>query len=373
MTHDWRPGAQTTRAGHPLRRGRPLTIVGALTTAAGVLLLVWVIVAVGSAEIWSGLRQIGWGLLVIVALGGLRFGARAIAWVLCLDPPHRLPFGDALGAVIAGDALGNVIPLGPLVSEPTKAAFVRARVPLTPALTALAIENVLYTLSVAAMIAAGLIALLFRFELPAELREFSVIGIGAISALFAFALWLSWRQPAVLSRVLGAVLRSSAAQNDDEIRNEARDAERRLSRIDRARAVEEQIYTFVGRRGVAIVPVVGAELTFHALGVLEAHVTLWMLQGTPPTLTTSFILETVNRLITVVFKFIPLQIGVNEAGTALLTQVLGLGALPGTTVGIVRRLRMLCWTLAGTALFFKRGLTTRRVLEDAELSASGKA
>jgi Lysylphosphatidylglycerol synthase TM region len=373
VTHDWRPGAQTTRTGHPVRRGRPLTIVGALTTAAGVLLLVWVIVAVGSAEIWSGLRQIGWGLLVIVALGGLRFGARAIAWTMCLDPPHRLPFGDALGAVIAGDALGNVIPLGPLVSEPTKAAFVRARVPLMPALTALAIENVLYTLSVAAMIAAGLIALLFRFELPAELRGFSVIAIGAISALFAFALWLSWRQPAVLSRVLGAVLRSSAAQNDDEIRNEARDAKRRLSRIDRARAVEEQIYTFVGRRGVAIVPVVGAELTFHALGVLEAHVTLWMLQGTPPTLTTSFILETVNRLITVVFKFIPLQIGVNEAGTALLTQVLGLGALPGTTVGIVRRLRMLCWTLAGTALFFKRGLTTRRVLEDAELSASGKA
>ena len=54
-----------------------------------------------------------------------------------------------------GDALGNLTPLGPLVSEPAKAAFVRGRVPLGPALTALAIENMLYTLSVAAMIAAG--------------------------------------------------------------------------------------------------------------------------------------------------------------------------------------------------------------------------
>jgi Lysylphosphatidylglycerol synthase TM region len=364
----------------PDRPRRPLTTVGALTTAAGVLLLVWVVISVGSAEVWSGLRQIGWGLLIIVILGGLRFAARATAWLLCLEPPHRLSFPHALAAVIAGDALGNVIPLGPLVSEPTKAAFVREQVPLTPALTALAIENVLYTLSVAAMIAAGLIALLFRFELPGELREVSEIAVGAIVVLFGVALWLSWRQPAVLSRALRVMSRRRAPEHERNRDPETtmgpereRDHPGQHSRIRRVRAIEEQIYTFVSRRGMATVPVISSELAFHALGVLEAHVTLWMLQGHPPALTTSFILETVNRLITVVFKFIPLQLGVNEAGTALLTQVLGLGALPGTTVGIVRRLRMVCWTLVGTVLFFRRGLTTRRILEDVELGASGKA
>src|SRR4029434_1391857 len=109
--------------------------------------------------------------------------------------------------------------LGPLVGEPAKAAFVRGRVALAPAVTALAIENVLYTLSgaamiaacmgalrlapavtalaienvlytlsAAAMIAAGMVALLFRFELPSAIRDVGEIAIAATIALFAIAL-----------------------------------------------------------------------------------------------------------------------------------------------------------------------------------------
>ena len=63
-----------------------------------------------------------------------------------------------------------------------------ASVPLAPALTALAIENVLYTLSAAAMIAAGMIALLFRAELPAQLRGVSESGT-------CRACWLFSRSP----------------------------------------------------------------------------------------------------------------------------------------------------------------------------------
>ena len=50
---------------------------------------------------------------------------RAAAWSLCVEPPHRLPLGEAFAAVVCGDALGNLTPLGPLVGEPAKAAFVR--------------------------------------------------------------------------------------------------------------------------------------------------------------------------------------------------------------------------------------------------------
>jgi hypothetical protein len=65
--------------------------------------------------------------------------------------------------------------------------------------------------------------------------------------------------------------------------------------------------------------------------------------------------------------------GVNEAGSALLTQVLGLGAAAGTTLAIVRKVRMLCWTAVGTVLLFHHGLSARRVLEDAELSVPRQA
>jgi hypothetical protein len=42
----------------------------------------------------------------------------------------------------------------------------------------------------------------------------------------------------------------------------------------------------------------------------------------------AMVLETVNRVITVVFKFVPLRVGVDEAGSALLTAALGLGPAP---------------------------------------------
>src|SRR3954451_16713635 len=105
--------------------GRSSTTVGVLATAGGLLLFVWWIRRIGLDDIRAGFAQIGWGLLGIVALGGLRFALRAVAWMLSVDPPHRLPFAQAFAPVIAGDAFGNLLPLGPLVSEPTKAAFVR--------------------------------------------------------------------------------------------------------------------------------------------------------------------------------------------------------------------------------------------------------
>jgi lysylphosphatidylglycerol synthase-like protein len=327
-----------------------MTLAGAVTTLAGLALFAWLIWYIGPDEIWAGFRQIGWGLVAIVAIGGLRFAARAAAWQRCLEPPHRLRFFDAFAAVVSGDALGNLTPLGPIVGEPAKAAFVRARVPIGAALTALAIENLLYTLSVAAMIAAGSIALLLRANVAAPLRSAGEIAIGGVFALYLAALWTMWRRPAVLSRALAVAARMTSSGTLG-------------GRVAKVRALEDQVYTFASRRRHALVPLGALELAFHALGVLEVHVTLWLLLGAWPPVLTSFILETINRLITVVFKPVPMQVGVNEAGTTLVTQMLGLEPRLGLTLGVVRRARILFWMLVGTMLLVRHGLSARRVLD----------
>ena len=110
-------------------------------------------------------------------------------------------------------------PLGPLVGEPAKIACVRGRVPVAVALTALAIENVIYTLSVAAMIAAGAIALLFvssaglrgGVDLPPRVRELSEVAIAGIVVLFAAAVWVMWRRPAVIGTLFPAGRRGRIA------------------------------------------------------------------------------------------------------------------------------------------------------------------
>ena len=341
---------------------RQITAVGLLTAVAGTALFAWLVWTVGPGEIWNGFRRIGWNFGWILLLGGLRFAVRAAAWALCVEPPDRLRFVDAFNAVVCGDAIGNATPLGPIVGEPAKIACVRDRIPVATALTALAIENVFYTLSVAAMIAAGAIALLFAgaeaggIQLPPQLREFSEITVAGIILLFAVAGWVMWRRPAVIDTLLRARRRE-----DGSVRGWA-------SKVDKLRAIEREVFTFASRRRAAVVPLVMLELAFHALGVAEKHLTLWLILPSPPHLLTSFIVETADRLITVAFKFVPFQSGVGEVGTGGVTQILGLGAAPGVTLSIVRKARMGIWSLVGMALLIRRGLTAKRLLEDPELN-----
>src|SRR3990170_419269 len=209
------------------------SLSGVLTGLGGLALLAWMVSSVGVSEIVADVRQVGWTIIAIIAIGGLRFLLRAAAWRMCLDPPHRLSLGDAFAAVICGDTIGNLTPLGPLVGEPAKAAFVRGRV---------------------------------------AIRGVGEAAVAATLLLFALALWMLWRQPALISRALGLAppLRRHAV---------------------RIREIESQIYTFASRHRRALPALAAAEMGFHALGVSEIYLTLWLLNGAPPALVTAFILE----------------------------------------------------------------------------------
>ena len=315
-----------------------------MATALGLVLFAWFVSKVGLGEIWTGLGQVGWGFAVIIALAGLRFATRAIAWSLCLEPPHTLPFPAAFAAVVAGDTVGNLTPLGLFASEPAKAAFVSDRLPLGPAVTALAIENIFYTLSAAAMIGASTIGLLVSFTLPDVVRQAAWIWLVATAVGFMVTALLLWRRPAVVTRALSHVVPKTSRLQD---------------RVGQLHALEDQIYTFVVRRRTVLVPLVATELMFHVLGVLEVHVTWWLIQGAAPPLMTSFIFEGANRLVQVLFKFVPLRTGVDELTTGGFTQMLGLGAALGITLAIVRKIRTIAWMLVGTALLTRRALKRR--------------
>ena len=313
---------------------------GVVTSAVGLALLVWVVMRVGVAEIAIELRQVGWWLVVIIAFGGFRFLLRATAWRLCLDPAHRLGLKDAFAAVICGDAIGNLTPFGPLVGEPAKAAFVRGRIALAPALTALAIENVLYTLSAAAMIAAGMVALLLRFQLPPDVRGVGEIAVAGTFILFIGALWLLWRQPALISRALAL-------------------APPLRKHVDRIKQMEDEIYTFASRHRRALPALAVVEAGFHVLGVAEMYLTLWLLSVTGPTVLYAFLFETANRLITVVFKVVPLRLGVDEVGTAWFATIVGLPYNTGLAIAIIRKVRMVFWAASGGVLLVRQGLSGR--------------
>nr|MCU0257043.1 hypothetical protein [Vicinamibacterales bacterium] len=157
-----------------------LSLTGILWGLAGLALFAITLRQTGVDPILEGIRRVGIGFPAIVALAGARLWIRAKAWTLCTDDPATLPVADAFRAVVAGDALGNLTPLGLLASEPAKAAFVRHRLSLMSALAGITVENLLYTASVAVVIVSGTIALLLTFNVP---RPLQLASVGAMSAV----------------------------------------------------------------------------------------------------------------------------------------------------------------------------------------------
>ncbi len=326
------------------RRRRP-TPGGLLAAALGLALFVYAIRHAGVGAVADGIARLGGAFAAVVALGGLRFAVRAAAWMRCLERGHRLGLRDVFPAVVAGDALGNLTPLGLIVGEPAKAMLLRHREPPGRTLPALAVENLFYTLSAVLVIAGGLAALPFLLQAPGRLWLTTTVVVLALAALLVGAHWV------IRSRVpVGSALLAWLRGRGIAPRLVARGAER-------ARTLEDRMHALYPRGWSRLLPVALLELAFHACAVVEIFLVLSLIGPRHPTLLDAFVLESTNRLIAVVFRFVPLRIGVDEAGTGLVADLLAFGTAAGVTLAIVRKGRMLVWTALGMAALVGRGLS----------------
>lgn len=333
-----------------------VTPFGVISLLLGLALFGYFIKKAGFNEILDGIRRLGAGFLLVIAISAIRQIARSLAWTLCMEPPFKLRFRDAFRARIMGDAIGNILPFaGFLVSEPAKPALIRDRVPLIAGFSALAIENLFYALSVALFIFAGMVAFLLSFTLPKGLRLVSIITLVVISLLVAFGTLLVARRLRFISGGAGFLHRRGLNEKW----------------IEKSRTLEDRIYGFYQSNSSRFFPILLLEACFHLAGVTEIFVTLSFISPDhAPTFLTAFILESVNRVITVVFKFIPLRMGADEAGTGRVAKVLGFTETIGVTLAIIRKGRDVFWAATGMILLLQRGLSLRAVARDAEAAVA---
>jgi hypothetical protein len=335
------------RSAHPpgARERRRVTPGGVAAAVFGAALFALTLRSTGLEEVATSLHSVGWGFLLIVALSGLRLAVRAWAWAICTDAEPGLRMRDTFPAFLTGDALGNLTPLGLFASEATKAVYVRHRVALGDAVSGLTIENLIYTLTVAVVIVCGTIALLFTVQVPRALELSLVIALGGMLLLLLVTGWVVGRQVKVMTGVIDWLHRRSLAP------------QALSGRLEKLRALEDTVYTFHRRHPIRLLLVLGLEAAYHAAGVAEVFVTLaWIVK--PPTLLNAFIFETANRLTNVLFKFVPIRLGVDEAGSSLIGQVLGYSSAQSVTLALVRKVRMLVWTAVGVFFLARRGLAS---------------
>jgi hypothetical protein len=300
-----------------------LTLLGA---AAGSLLFAYALRQAGVSDILDGIRRVGWGLALVLVVGGVRFLLRAECWRLCMPAGTSLSRRQAWSAFLAGDALGNVTPLGLLASEPTKVFLTRHHLATRESVSSLALEALVYTASVGAMLLAGLFVLIATVPLPSLWRW---AAAGAVAACAAAGL-------------LG--LRLLRGTWDEE-----RGARPRWR--ERVSGVRQAVLGFSTRYRGRLWRAFALDLVFHATAVLEIYVTLRWLRGPEQvTLAQAVVFEALNRVVTVAFKFVPFRIGVDEATSGALAPLLALDPAAGVTLAVIRKIRNLFWSGVGLAV-----------------------
>ncbi|HET6958026.1 MAG TPA: lysylphosphatidylglycerol synthase domain-containing protein [Vicinamibacterales bacterium] len=326
--------------GESIAAKRSLRFAALAAGVGGALLFLWSIRAAGASAVRDGVSRIGWWFVVICLLGGIRYVLRAVAWRMCLDDPSRLPLGSAFGAAVMGDALGNVTPFGVLVSEPSKVAFVHRRVGPASAISAVTVENLFYIASVVIVFVCGTAALLLSFDVGVALRRTAYVTLGVAIGFALLVLVTLVRRVRVASALVTML--------------ESWQPLRRLAggRRTDVTAIEDQVFGFASRHPGRLPPLLALEAAYHLTGVLEIWLTVTLIAGAPVAFITAFVLEFVNRTITIAFQFVPMWLGVDEAGTGAVATALQLGGATGVGLALVRKARVVVWTSLGLGLFF---------------------
>ena len=331
---------------------RRLKIAGLILTLGGICLFAYFIYVEGFHEIARDIQRFGLiGFLVILGFYFLRIVSRAWAWKLSTFEPYHLNLRDTITAVIIGESLSALIPLGILISGTAKAVAVRRQVPLVVGLSSVATENLFYSLITSLFLILGTVTFLRTFQLD-EAWVFTLdVLIAIIIAVFLFIVIMVIRQWHFASATCDWLYDHGIGK---------RFLEHGRTHV---RVFENMIYGFYRRYPSRFLPICGLEAIFHVLGVIEAYFILSYLSGFGATWLSSFLLESVSRLILIVFKLIPFLVGVDEAGAQFVTEVLGIGAGVGITLAIIRKGRVLFWTCIGLLLILKRGLSISELAE----------
>jgi hypothetical protein len=301
----------------------------------GVGVLSWLIYSLGWRLILEQARALGGILPVVLVLTGLKYPLQAAGWRVALAPSDRPPWGAAISATIAGDALGYLTWAGALTGEPIKAALSRDRVPVAVGVAAGAVERGLYNLT-----AAGVVLVAWLLLASPEARLSTLLGLALAGAIVAWRARRRRRTPTETAPPTATDTRTPP--HDGALRSMAR-LTKRLWRERRS----------------ALGVIVALGFAQHALLVAEAFGMLDAL-GARPTLETAIVFEGVTKIVNSIGTVVPGRIGVSEGGSALFGAALGYQAAHGFGLALMRRVRALLWALVGLALLWGREATIRR-------------
>lgn len=301
----------------------------------GVLVFIWLFVALGPGAIVEMLGRIGWAAMPIALTYGTYQSARALALSACVPTGRTLRFSDALWIRLSGEAVQFLTFTGPFLAEPAKAWLLKRR-----GLTAIEgfattiTEYLSYTFTAAVLSIAAIWWLLAHDALSGGNRGAGIVILCIMAGFLvsgAMAIYLR-------IHLLGAILERIAA-----LPLVRRRLKPNMADVHR---VEDLLLEVMHDRPARFASILATEAVSHTLHIFELFLILRALE-LGAGIGTAALIEGAAKFIGLAFFFIPGQVGASEGAHTIIFEAVGLSAVAGFTVPFVRRIRSIVVAAAG--------------------------
>ena len=286
-----------------------------------IALFVWVLAHVGLSTLVEQLRAMRIALPIVLALSLLRLLLQSSTWSASLKGGQVLVNIPKLaGARLAGQSMGYLTVLGPVISEPLKIKLLGT--PTEPTLTATFLDSGVYWFTSALLAIMGIASLPF---VAVHGAAYHSIPAALVLALMVFV--ITRRNP-ILSGVVRALGKKAP------------------SWLMRAEQFESSIRRYRVNQPALVRRIFWIDVVCQALVASEVAVVLWALHLSIHFFTI-LVIEGVTRGLKMLSGWIPARLGSDEGGAISAFAVIGFSPMLGLALALTRRVRDLLWALIG--------------------------
>ncbi len=301
----------------------------------GLGLLGYLVFRSGPGAVWKQLQAVGWGLALIIVLGGFSQLIQTWAWRKTFTCDiSRLSWSRSLGTQLVSDAAGQLGMAGKLVGDMLRVSLVDSAVPLASGISACAIDGGLHIFTASLVAVSGITATLLFAPVSGRWRAHAlVLAVVLVAAviLAVVAVARGWRLAGNLARAIGRL---------PQLRNWITGKQ---PIIDSA---EHNLLTFHREAPSAFWASLILNFLWHALAVLEVFVILRFM-GVRIAMVGAFVVEGLTKVINLVGAFNPGNLGTYEGGNMLIAKMFGVTSTAGLTLALCRRMRTVFWAGVG--------------------------
>lgn len=286
-----------------------------------IALFVWVLAHVGLPALVQQVRAIRIALPIVLALSLLRLLLQSIVWSASLKGEQvSVDIPKLAGARLAGQSMGYLTVLGPVISEPLKIKLLGT--PTEATITATFLDNGVYWFTSALLALAGI----------ASVASVAVHGavyhsIPAVIALALMVLVITRRSP-----ILSGVLRAFGKKAP--------------SWLARAERFESSIRNYRVNQPALVRRMFWIDVSCQVLIASEVVVVLWALHLSIHFFTI-LVIEGVTRGLKMLSGWIPARLGSDEGGAISAFALIGFSPMLGLALALTRRVRDLLWAFVG--------------------------